>query len=87
MYPLHFSQTETSVSRTAVYRLSREHLNWPSRASVDLVDRNVSQLLVKDLSREHHRLHGLTRGRVVHDLLSVAIEAVGSHFVRDLLDR
>ena len=65
---LHFSETQTAVSRTTFDGLASKNLHWTTGTSMDLVIDHMPQSLVVSRTQEHLRSELFASMSVVHDL-------------------
>jgi hypothetical protein len=84
---LHLSESKTTLARTTLQRLSREHGERAARPRVNLVVDHVLEALVVRRTEEDLRLHLHARVAVVHHLVAALLQAQLVQQLRDVLHR
>lgn len=70
---LHFTKSETSITRSSFCRLSSEYLSGTSSSGVNLVLNHVLQSLVVGGTKEDHDFKFSTIKAIIHNLISMKL--------------
>mmetsp|Transcript_21232 Transcript_21232/g.52594 ORF Transcript_21232/g.52594 Transcript_21232/m.52594 type:complete len:231 (-) Transcript_21232:3057-3749(-) len=72
----HFSQTQSTITRTSFCRLSGQYRTRTSSTSVSLIENHVLQLLIENRSGENIRVQRFTAGTTVKSVFARIIQTI-----------
>lgn len=83
---LHLTESEPTVTRSALCWLPCEDLRWPSTSGVDFVCHHMLQTLIESGTKENHNLQALAGESRVHHLVAVTLITQFVQHARYVLD-
>ena len=83
---LHFAESETTVTPTALCRLSSQDLSGSTATRMHFVLDHMLQALVIGRPKEDHHFHFLASEAIVHDFVTSHLVAQAMQFGRNAID-